>query len=555
MSDDLSALLAMPAGPVSDRHPALRNGGSDDNTGSGDVVAVSAKAMTEARALAELAGLPLVLVVEGTVHAVDETDLPWLPQDAIASLAASPVRSRPRAIESAADVDLTAVMLPSGHPVVALLPRVAGQPIPTDATIVAADRGWSDDQVAAWWKRRTPHAPGVAVRLLTLAMQAASADEQKGQLEWELESLADQIDSTYEEITLLHYLAQNLQQTHDTAKLAQLCLDRIGESLHALGGAAWLQVGEGNTHFLTEGDVPLDEFGLAALVGSFGGHAWPQPLVMNHVQSKFGPGSPEPLPSVAGLDNFVMVPVEAGAQHVGWLVCLNGTDGREFGTVEASLLASIAVTLGTHVQNAEAVREREEMLLSFVRSLVSSLDAKDPYTRGHSERVARIAAALARQLGDEPEDVSAIHLSGMLHDVGKIGLDDAVLCKPGHLTDAEFEQVKLHPTIGYQILGNIKSLSHILPGVRNHHESWDGSGYPDGLAGLEIPRQARILAVADSYDAMTSDRPYRNGMPLEKLQSIFANGRGTQWDPEVIDAYFAIADEVLELCEAWKRGE
>ena len=556
MSAELTELLAMPAGPIAVRHPAMlagEQGVASGHSGTSNLgkATLSATTRSEVARLAELSGLPLIALENGSPFAVasgDGGELEWLPADVQTAAERLP-RGTVAAIPSGSGVQAAAVALRSDAAAVCILPETDGQPVPMEATIAAAHAGWSTGRLDRWWAARRPQRDDVLVRLLTLARTAAASDDEKAQFEWELESLADQIDSTYEEITLLHYLAQNLQQAHDTTELARNCLDRIGDSLHALGGAAWLQVGEGNSHFLVQGEVPFDEYGLARLIGSFGGHNWPQPLVLNHIQAKC------PTEAMRDLDNIVVVPIHSGPEHVGWLTCVNGRDGREFGTVEASLLASIAVTLGTHTQNAKAVREREEMLLSFVRSLVSSLDAKDPYTRGHSERVAAIAAALARQLGDSEEDVQAIHLCGLLHDVGKIGIDDAVLCKPGHLTDDEFEQIKRHPAIGYHILSGIRSLTHILPGVRNHHESWDGTGYPDRLAGGEIPRQARILAVADSYDAMTSDRPYRNGMPLEKLQSIFRAERGKQWDPEVIDAYFAIADEVVDLCEQWKREQ
>ena len=570
-SDALTDLLAMPEAGVdiaaltAELSSAFANGGSspDDNA------RLLQAARTEADQLTERSGLPLAIVHDDRVHSLDAaTELVWLPADALATLTGTRLTATARPIETATGLVVAAVSLPCGAAAVSLSHAAAGEPVPADAVVAAAAQGWADDTLEAWWRRLPTHAPGTPARLLTLARQVVVAGEDKAKLEWELDALAEQIDSTYEEITLLHFLAQNLQRTDGTTDLAQLCLDRLRDSLHATCGAAWLQVADDESHFLTEGELPLDEFGLARLVAAHESHPWPQPLVRNHLRHRSpgsdrpaGPDNPDnsenpdgsdaaaPLPPE--LDNFVLVPVHAGTVPVGWLLCANGADGREFGTVEASLLASIAVTLGTHVQNAQAVHQREEMLLGFVRSLVSSLDAKDPYTRGHSERVAAIARALAVRLGCTDEEVEAIHLSGLLHDVGKIGIDDAVLCKPGHLTDAEFEQIKRHPAIGYQILGGIRSLAHILPGVRNHHESWDGSGYPDGLAGTEIPRQARILAVADSYDAMTSDRPYRNGMPLERLQSIFADGRGTQWDPEVIDAYFEIAPDVVELCNEW----
>ena len=141
-----------------------------------------------------------------------------------------------------------------------------------------------------------------------------------------------------------------------------------------------------------------------------------------------------------------------------------------------------------------------------------------------------------------------IYVAGLLHDIGKIGVSDTILGKPGALTKEEFQEVQKHPMIGFNILQGLKNLHHVLPGVRNHHENIDGSGYPDQLAGDQIPLMARILAVADAYDAMGSDRPYRRGMPVSKIETIFREGAAQQWDRSVIDAYFEIRDEIERLC-------
>jgi HD-GYP domain-containing protein (c-di-GMP phosphodiesterase class II) len=139
-------------------------------------------------------------------------------------------------------------------------------------------------------------------------------------------------------------------------------------------------------------------------------------------------------------------------------------------------------------------------------------------------------------------------MAGLLHDIGKIGIDDAVLRKPGKLTPEEFDHIKLHPALGHRILADIHQLSSVLPAVLHHHEQWDGKGYPHQLAGEDIPRIARIVAVADAYDAMTSDRPYREGMDAETVDQIFRDGAAKQWDAEVVAAYFAARQDVLDIC-------
>ncbi len=149
-----------------------------------------------------------------------------------------------------------------------------------------------------------------------------------------------------------------------------------------------------------------------------------------------------------------------------------------------------------------------------------------------------------------------MYLSGLLHDIGKIGIDDNVLRKPDRLTPEEFEHIKTHTVIGHRILRDLKQLDQVLPVVLHHHEQWDGNGYPAGLAGEEIPLLARIVAVADSFDAMASDRPYRKGMSLEKLNSILISGAGQQWDARVVEAFFrARADIQAISCSDQRHPE
>ncbi len=172
-----------------------------------------------------------------------------------------------------------------------------------------------------------------------------------------------------------------------------------------------------------------------------------------------------------------------------------------------------------------------------VRALAEAVDAKDRYTRGHSQRVAEYARDLARAAGYEDGFVELVFTTGTLHDVGKIGVPDSVLHKTGRLTEEEFDAVKAHPVLGEKIVGQIAALQETLPGIRHHHERYDGRGYPDGLAGENIPLIARILAVADTYDAMTSDRPYRTGMPVDVALEEIARNAGVQFDPRLAELF------------------
>jgi diguanylate cyclase (GGDEF)-like protein len=175
--------------------------------------------------------------------------------------------------------------------------------------------------------------------------------------------------------------------------------------------------------------------------------------------------------------------------------------------------------------------------MATVEALAAAVDAKDPYTRGHSQRVAGYAEAIARAMGLPAGDVARVRLSGQLHDVGKIGVPDAILTKPGALNDAEFAILKQHPAIGERMLAAAPFLQEILPAVRHHHERWDGRGYPDGLKDRMIPRDAAILAVADSFDAMTSSRTYRPALSLPEARRRLREGSGTQFDATVVAAF------------------
>ncbi|MEE4271997.1 MAG: HD domain-containing phosphohydrolase [Thermoanaerobaculales bacterium] len=186
-----------------------------------------------------------------------------------------------------------------------------------------------------------------------------------------------------------------------------------------------------------------------------------------------------------------------------------------------------------------ALRQNQELFLETIRTLAAAIDAKDAYTKGHSERVSAYSMAIARHLGLNFDDVFHVRIAAILHDVGKLGIKDGILNKPGGLTDEEYEIMRRHPAIGAQIMAPISKLKSIIPGIRNHHETWDGRGYPDKLQGEEIPMVARIVGVADTFDAMTTNRPYQKAMPLEYVVQKMEAMAGTRFDPEVITAFTA----------------
>lgn len=178
-----------------------------------------------------------------------------------------------------------------------------------------------------------------------------------------------------------------------------------------------------------------------------------------------------------------------------------------------------------------------EDIQSFISSLILALESKDEYSRNHSARVAKYAEQLAKDMNQSKEFVSLVHMAGLFHDIGKIGIPDTILLKPGSLTNSEFDIIKTHPEKSENICAPIKIFSKLLPIVRAHHERYDGTGYPDKLKGENIPIESRIIAVADAFDALTSNRAYRNAFSMEKVLSIMNDNAGTQWDEDIIKVF------------------
>jgi putative nucleotidyltransferase with HDIG domain len=190
---------------------------------------------------------------------------------------------------------------------------------------------------------------------------------------------------------------------------------------------------------------------------------------------------------------------------------------------------------------SESYEALERNTLEAIESLNATVEAKDPYTAGHSARVQRVAVALGSDLRVAPGDLDKLRLAGLFHDIGKIAIPDAILLKPARLTNEEYEQMKEHSAEGARIVGKLGSLREIVPLIRHHHERWDGQGYPDRLAGDDIPLLASIVGIADAWDAMTTDRPYASGRSMEEALEEIRLGRGTQFAPAVADALFRVA--------------
>jgi len=231
-----------------------------------------------------------------------------------------------------------------------------------------------------------------------------------------------------------------------------------------------------------------------------------------------------------------------------------GRDGvlPEF-TNDVSNIAEIRELTEAYDRAARSVRQAHDELrgayVEFVGSLANALDARDRYTAGHSQRVSDLSCAIASAMDLPAAKIEELRIGALLHDIGKIGISDAVLQKPGRLTDEEFDLIKQHPVIGRRILQGVRGFVPYLNAVEFHHENWDGTGYPSQQAATETPVEARIIHVADAYDAMTTNRSYRRGMSREKAMSILIEYAGTQFDPHVVALFSELSDDVLNLRE------
>ena len=241
-------------------------------------------------------------------------------------------------------------------------------------------------------------------------------------------------------------------------------------------------------------------------------------------------------------ESIICAPLTNKDQVIGTITIANPVDGNQFVPSDLELLTTIAAQASIAIRNARLYEEQESTYLSTVQALVSAIEANDAYTRGHSERVTRLSLALAKKLGLDDEDLKHLEQAAILHDIGKIGIDVGLLHKKGKLTPADIEVLKLHPSIGVRILEPIHFLGTVREIIEQHHERFDGNGYPNGLSGEEWLIEGKILAVCDTFDAMTSDRPYRTALSREVAIKEIKDHSGTQFDPRVAATFVEMSN-------------
>jgi HD-GYP domain-containing protein (c-di-GMP phosphodiesterase class II) len=233
----------------------------------------------------------------------------------------------------------------------------------------------------------------------------------------------------------------------------------------------------------------------------------------------------------------ICVPVKVKEKTIGVLEAINKLDRGTFTEEDLTLFQSLADQVAVALDNARLMAEIEELFFQTASSLADAIEKRDPYTGGHTRRVTEYSLAIGTKLDLDPTEMRWLKLAAVLHDIGKIGVEDQILRKPDKLDDEEYNQMKQHTLMGAEIIAHIKQLHEIIPGLKYHHEKIDGKGYPEGLVEENIPLIAKIVAVADTFDAMTSDRPYRKALSTEEAFEELRRCSGTQFDKALVDAF------------------
>jgi len=240
-----------------------------------------------------------------------------------------------------------------------------------------------------------------------------------------------------------------------------------------------------------------------------------------------------------GYFSHIRAPIVVKGEGQGFL-CIGSRRPSAFTPQDLSTLETLASQVGVALENSRLLKDIEELFIGTVRTLSEAIDAKSSWTRGHSERMTRLAIEIGKEMGLGDEELKRLELAGLLHDLGKIGTYESVLDKPEKLTEGEVTMIRSHPIDAARILAPIKQLRDVVPTIKAHHEFYNGHGYPEGLKGKDIPLLSRILGVADAVDAMGADRPYRKGIPMDEIVAELKRCSGSQLDPVVVEAFLRV---------------
>ena len=368
----------------------------------------------------------------------------------------------------------------------------------------------------------------------SLLKMAAFCIESSLRFEYEIEDLSAEIVRVYEELSLIYSLSSKLGSDLDINSICQQVVEEISKVLD-VRTILILLLDE------TRGILSVQSCTGVEFEGerSFIMDPLAEPFARIFLLKKATVITSEDTTGILpfSLQAALCVPLVTDNRNIGMLIAKDKTTGEAFRTPEIKLIDALSGEIAAAIKKAQLYDKINRLFISTVEALASAIDAKDPYTYGHSKRVAQISSEICKEIGMSSDEIHSVKLAALLHDIGKIGTPEYILQKPGKLLAEEIEKIKEHPQQGAQILSTINEFKDIVGWIKHHHEMYDGKGYPDRLIAEKIPVPARIISIADSFDAMTSDRPYRKAMDTAKAMDIMDDLAGSQYDPDLFKAF------------------
>jgi HD-GYP domain-containing protein (c-di-GMP phosphodiesterase class II) len=382
-------------------------------------------------------------------------------------------------------------------------------------------------------------------KLSEVSRRASRLDRSLKQKEREIRDLQNAIERSNEwekQLVTLMVLSRILNSTLEHRTVRRRAMQAATELMKAEVGSLLLIDEETNRLYfevaLGDKEETVKTFhlemgeGIAGWVAKHG-----EPLIVHDTQSEPRFFSEVDRKSKFTTKNVICVPVKVKEKTIGVLEAINKLGGEAFSDDDLTIFQSLADQVAVALDNARLLAEIEGLFFQTAESLADAIEKRDPYTGGHTKRVTTYSLAIGEELNLESNEMRWLKLAAILHDIGKIGVEDRILRKADKLDEEEYDQMKQHTLMGAEIIGHIKQLHGIIPGLKYHHEKIDGKGYPEGLADDNIPLIAKIVAVADTFDAMTSDRPYRKPLKKEKACEELRRCCGTQFDRGLVDAF------------------
>ncbi len=384
-----------------------------------------------------------------------------------------------------------------------------------------------------------------AVHLAALIHQSLQNMLRLGDSRTEADEMATQLTDTYEELNLIYRVGAMMRVTQEPRAYFVQLFEDLAKATPFTTMAAVLydtEVLEPDNRLIIGGEPLVDEPAVLRLADALqpGIAKSRKALIINRLQDH-----PNLEWASGWLRRALAVPIIGNESLMGVVLVLNHNDDADFNSTDMRLLHSVTDRTATYLENVLLYGDLNKLLMGLLHALVSSIDAKDPDTSGHSNRVALISQLLAEKVGQSALQADRVYLGGLLHDVGKIGISELILCKPGRLTVEERHEMEKHTEIGVKILGGIAQLHDIIPAVLHHHEWLNGGGYPSKLHGDDIPWIAKVVGLADAFDAMTTKRKYRDALPLSAAMSELRRCAGTQFCPKLVDALVELVEEGL----------